>query len=537
MTALVQSTHHATCTKPAVGRRIAIVGGGPRGMFCLGALADAIRQRSITAEITVDIYEPAKRCGAGVVYRPNQPSHRIMNYASGQIDVWPRSAGEGRRPDERSLVGWLSDRYASQASPTKCVPRSMVGEYLSEAFDQVVAQSPASLKVHVIPHGIEEIERQGSSWRLCASHPQSYDEVLLTVGHGLPQQGTIANQSVGQVAAGSRVAMRGFALTFIDACLDLTEGRRGRFVQAGKELVYVRSGREPRSIYPYSRSGRPMLAKPATNDGAEGSRQALREGAQQLSEIAQRDERVSFVDTVWPVFVRTAEALACRRRQYASRKAGSGDGWLDAWIGQPIDAESVLCRINASCTEQPHTETARLDRAFGDAWRGLYPQLVAIVGRGLLCDASWPDFWRYAREMERVAFGPPAVNARKLVALVEAGVVQLESLTTPAPADAHVDCVIPAPHTIASGSLLDQLLRRGLIRRHPSAHGIEVKHDGAAIGSDGLETEGLAVIGRATEGVALGNDTLSRNMHTHPQEWGTAVARRAAAAVAGGVTG
>ena len=66
--------------------------------------------------------------------------------------------------------------------------------------------------------------------------------------------------------------------------------------------------------------------------------------------------------------------------------------------------------------------------AFGHAWRALYPAVVERLGGDGLRTDDWRDFLRLAGELERLAFGPPPVNAAKLLALIEAGIVDLSHL-------------------------------------------------------------------------------------------------------------
>ena len=64
----------------------------------------------------------------------------------------------------------------------------------------------------------------------------------------------------------STVRCKGFALTFIDTMLALTEGRGGVFTLSATGYTYTPSGTEPRRIAPFSRSARPMRAKVEAGD-------------------------------------------------------------------------------------------------------------------------------------------------------------------------------------------------------------------------------------------------------------------------------
>ncbi len=69
-------------------------------------------------------------------------------------------------------------------------------------------------------------------------------------------------EAMGPIPARARVAMKGIGLTFIDAALELTEGRGGRFERAADgSLAYTASGQEPQAIIPFCRTGLPMAPK------------------------------------------------------------------------------------------------------------------------------------------------------------------------------------------------------------------------------------------------------------------------------------
>jgi diaminopimelate decarboxylase len=148
--------------------------------------------------------------------------------------------------------------------------------------------------------------------------------------------------------------------------------------------------------------------------------------------------------------------------------------------------------------------------------------------------------------MERIAFGPPPVNAAKLLALIEAGRVQLShvaggQVVTRAGVtavvcgaagervvDVVVDAVLPGPGAVpADGGLVAQLLADGHARQLRGRRGLEVGKDCGCLGRDGRLVAGLAAIGRPTEDCVIGNDTLSRGLHPHADRWAQRIVRRA----------
>ena len=187
--------------------------------------------------------------------------------------------------------------------------------------------------------------------------------------------------------------------------------------------------------------------------------------------------------------------------------------------------------------------------AVAHTWRALYPALVARLADGGLRDADWPAFHRLAAELERVAFGPSPLNAAKLLALVEAGVVDLSVVTggrleegadgtvvvagsVERPVDVVVDAVLPGPGVLpGQDALLDGLIEDGLVRVAPGRRGLDVDAAGSCRSIDGSLSSGLAAIGRPTEDAVIGNDTLSRTLHPLSDRWARRVVERAPALV------
>jgi diaminopimelate decarboxylase len=330
-----------------------------------------------------------------------------------------------------------------------------------------------------------------------------------------------------RVAPGAAVAVRGFALTFIDAALALSEGRGGSFEHAGRphRLRYVPGGDEPRAIIPFTRTGQPMLAKPGP---AIAARYPALEGiAEQGRARLARIEAPFGLRDVLPIITDAARA---------SLRAVGGDE--EATDRAPAEAIEQSLAIGAGL--------AAPDRSWslGHTWRSLYPAIVARLGGDGLAARDWPAFLRLEAEMERVAFGPPPLNAAKLLALVEAGLIDLAHLRRGRPVsaggqtairsengeraiDVVVDAVLPAPGAAGYGGLLGCVVAHGFARIPPARRGLDVAADGSCRALDGSIGHGLSVVGRPSEDSVIGNDTLSRTLHPQADLWAQRVARRA----------
>ena len=233
--------------------------------------------------------------------------------------------------------------------------------------------------------------------------------------------------------------MRGFALTMIDASLALTEGRGGEF-RPGREpylLQYEGCADEVALIYPWSRTGRPMLAKP---DPAKGV------GSDGLDEIAAEGRDAMAALPFWQLpDVRRRRIVAEVARQ-SLRSVGASGGELDT--GRRANGER-RCRARGhlgrdACTRrssgQSQLASGKASRVPTGPWATRGELRIRRSSSGLsangLAGEEWPAFRRLAAEMERISFGPPPVNAAKLLALIESGKVDLSHLTEGPPPEA-----------------------------------------------------------------------------------------------------
>ena len=406
--------------------RVAIAGVGPKGLYALERLLTRAAGLP-TAAIELDLFEPHHAPGAGPVYDPRQPSYLRMNFAASQIDVRP--AGSPAGPAWlRSFTDWRDDEGGGADSYP---PRAQVGRYLTEAASRLLDEAPGSVVIRHLDHPVQSIAAAPGGWHVSGDASRSYDEVLVAVGHaggwdgGLDAQPWIHSAALidgvfpierlnpDAVAPGSAVAIRGLALTMIDAVLALTEGRDGRFEPADRpgRLHYAPGAADVAVIVPYSRSGRPMLAKPEPGRVADRSYDDARR------RIAALGPGLAVADLIPIIVVAAGPSVDPDRAGRWLR--GAIDG---AAPGTDLSARDELER---SLDFALGAREPDLESTLGATWRGLYPALVERLGGDGLDQAEWPAFLHLARAMERIAFGPPPVNAAKLLALVDAGVVDL----------------------------------------------------------------------------------------------------------------
>ena len=563
--------------------RVAIVGAGPKGMSALERLVHYASHSTSRAMYEVDLYEPHRSPGAGPIYDPRQPEYLRMNIATDVVDAWWAA---GRVPDDARHPSFATWRRLQLRSITRELgdtaldafpPRAVVGRYLEHAFAMIVESAPESMRVRVMPHRVLDIEPVGAGWTVRADglerSGEPYDEVLIATGHAsgwsdaltqvwrssvspmttvFPVQEQLSRE---RVAPGARVAVRGFALTCIDAAFALTEGRGGSFhaLDHPWRLRYERGPADILCLLPFTRSGRPMLSKPLPGLLASvgGIGEITARGRERIRTLdAGLDLRVDLLPVLVDSAVASIQAVTSAGNDHVilDDVRADADHWLrGALDGSPtrVDGNDVVGQIAKSLDVGCGAAAPDMLWALGHAWRSLYPAIVDRVGGNGLTAVAWPGFVRLARELERIAFGPPAANAAKLLALVDAGIVdlthlhggrlvsvdgesELRSAATSSRVDVVVDAVLPPAGIFGlSTAPLATLLDVGAVRTRRGRRGLDVLGDGSCVGADGIATPGLAAIGRPTEDSTIGNDTLSRRMHPLAELWAERVVTRA----------
>ncbi len=551
------------------GTRVAIVGFGPRGFGCLERLALEIARRGPSPPpLSVTAHDPRPHPGAGPPYDPEQPDTMLLNFSARHVDIWSDDHDLVPAGERLDFMAWLRRNHPAWASDDAFVPRRLLGTYLQHSFASLRAALPPSITFRHCRAEVHDLEPSGRGWSIRHDDPtldlEGIDHVMVAIGHGTwsrnegfeswncelpnaPRTRRISGVypvmerlSRDAVPDGAIVGIRGFALTAIDAILTLTEGRDGRFEDEGAGIprYHGPEGQEV-TVIPFSRSGLPLLAKPGPTLVTHSNE--LTEIWNPLRrEIVEADGLTpgSLLQRLHRAGVRAVDALDGRASSPLSSRGGTGATRHTGTLR--IMERSVLV---ASGLLPPDEAWAR-----GEAWRQAYPAIVRRAGEQGVAAAFPAGFARLSCAMERYAFGPPAANLGRMVALASIGRLDLGALRAPRihawarrlvlegarrtfPIDVLVNAVMPPPGVHSATPLLLRLVRRGHASRAPGWDGVRVSPSAESIGRDGMPRPGLSIVGRATEGWVVGNDTLSRTLHDHTRRWAHRVVAETGVAV------
>ena len=530
--------------------RIAMIGGGPKCLFALLELNDALTKcQEITVEVHVyDPYPP----GAGRVWNTGQPRELRLNVNSRIIDASSTLC-------TRNFDEWRADS-GEKTEQNSYPPRALVGQYLSGQFERLAEYGCLNLAHR--PLAVTEVARLGAQWEVStAQGSELYDEVVIATGHGLAgyrSAGSVDGAlsaaqltvecdagALGKVPPGSRVLIRGAALTAYDVVLMLTEGRDGGWEKATcntlPALRYLASGKEPARITMTSRSNIPMSPKPQSipahlSEVLDGFRAQIRQwaAANAAHSGTTTGQPEADLEGLWQILL--ACALRCAKLSGIQVSAAelfdtvlAGHSETMAALNSP--AEKLRASLRANCGVDPATH----EWVWAIVWSGLYAQLVQALSRIQWAPGDRQQFNRRAANLERMAFGPPEPTARKLLALFDAGILHQEPSAGVATADAIIiDAVTasagalngPAPGGLPANSLFGSLLAKQEIQIRRAERGLLTDPDGTCLNAQGERNESLAALGRPTEDPTLGHDTLNRTLHPEYRGWALRIAKK-----------
>ncbi|MFJ3619843.1 FAD/NAD(P)-binding protein [Streptomyces iakyrus] len=293
-----------------------------------------------------------------------------------------------------------------------------------------------------------------------------------------------ADVDLSSIPPGEPVLLRGLGLNFFDHTALLTTGRGGRFVRDAGGLRYLPSGREPR-LFAGSRRGVPYQARGDNAKGPYGRHVPLVLTPEVIAGFRKRadsGEAPDFLAEIWPLVAKEVETVyyaalirrggtdrAGREREFAGRERESperereftdrflavphgdpreaplleefgvpdGDRWCWERISRPYAGRDVahpgrwrdwlLAHLREDAAQAALGNVHGPLKAALDVLRDLRNELRLIVDHGGLSGASRRDHldrW-YTPLNAFLSIGPPRRRIEELVALMEAGVVEV----------------------------------------------------------------------------------------------------------------
>ncbi|MFJ7279956.1 FAD/NAD(P)-binding protein [Kitasatospora sp. NPDC098663] len=276
-----------------------------------------------------------------------------------------------------------------------------------------------------------------------------------------------ADLDLSGILPGQHVLVRGLGLNFFDHMALFTVGRGGAFVRADGRLVYRPSGREPK-LFATSRRGIPYHARGENEKGAYGRyfpRLLTAEYIAGLREQSAAGEPVQFRTDLWPLISREVESVYYGTLLDAKGRGAEREPFVDRYLTVDHGGGFAALLDEYGIPESERWDWERLFRPYGereftgpedfrdwllgylaedveaaragnlsgplkaalDILRDLRNEIRLAVDHGGLEGSSHRDDlegW-YTPLNAFLSIGPPVSRIEELIALIEAGVVEL----------------------------------------------------------------------------------------------------------------
>ncbi|MEU5384647.1 FAD/NAD(P)-binding protein [Kitasatospora cineracea] len=491
---------------------------------------------------------------------------------------------------------------AAALGPDSYPTRAFYGAYLRAVFQRLVERAPRHVAVRV--HRSRAVALTGGETqqvRLAdGSTVGALDAVVLATGHvptvlgpeerrladsaaalglGYFPPGNPADADLSSVRPGEHVLLRGLGLNFFDHLALLTEGRGGAFTREDGRLVYRACGKEP-VLYASSRRGVPYQARGENQKGPYGRHFPQLLTAEHVNELRRRGIPLDFRRDLWPLIAREVESVYYGALLDARDRAADREPFTELYLAAELPERRAELLHAYGIDRADHWDWERLsqpyaDREFGDraefrSWllkylsqdlseartgnlrgplkaaldvlRDLRNEIrIAVDHGGLDGDSHRDDLERWYTPLNAfLSIGPPASRIEQMIALIEAGVLELTGPGTTVSIDAGRRAFVarsgrvPGPPVLAT-VLIEARLPEPDLRRTADPLLRHLLDTGQAApyrvpGTGGHETGGLHVTARPYRVVDAGGRVHPRRfaygVPTEGVHWVTAAGIR-----------
>jgi uncharacterized NAD(P)/FAD-binding protein YdhS len=574
-------------------RKIAIVGLGPRGLYALEKFLREYSEKGQAKDFFLLLFDCSKYQGAGEAWNLEQPVTNWMNITERALqDLQGRPEirfSDVLLPSFPSYSEWVDTTSDSSLSKDEDTfpPRAKMGRYLNERFTSIITILISNKKVELFKKRILKIDYEQGNFTLLDNTQVTYscNEVLLTIGHqptqlskqlkswinhvkdkdeitlfenAYPTSKIIASKNIDD---GSIVGLRGFGLAMIDVARALTICRGGSFETIDpftKEVNFSTSPGVPKNIIPFSLDGLPLvpkplnpeLDKPFTPTSSEISTfgDKISEAAKGITEVSDisflLDGIAEIAARVYFNILQTADTYNYKRKELSNCTIN----WLqDATHEHALiysRTNEVTNAISDFIKMATGEVTPSLDYCVGQVWRHCQPTIYQELSHAKISNEIMAEIIELDEHMKRYSYGPPVASMQQVLALSEAGIMDLDYVSDPQinlsdngwelaskeksiVCNVMIDCVLNSPKLLkVNSSLVKSLLGNDIVKPIHSELGIHTHTNGLVDTEDDTQNIPIAVLGRLSKGSVIGVDAILECFGPRTKDWAKGVIAR-----------
>jgi len=563
-------------------RKMAIIGIGPRGGYCLERLILELTKQNSLSNIHLSLFEATGNFGNGQIYNLNQNlsnwiniTERILkleerkeiNYHTLKIPLFP------------SYHEWIQKDFST--SPTNQVdtypPRVKIGKYLSQRFESLVKPLIQSNIVTLHKEQVKEIKWLNDNKLKITSDKSTYkefDEVVLTIGH---QQTELSQQILDwdkfatnkenislfkapypvadylnhkNLNDKSTVAIRGFGLAMIDVIRAIAE-KFGKFTtkeEKGELCVYQTEKKIKDMLIPFSLDGLPPVPKPLNahiDKWFEPSNSAILKFEEQIGDkrVQRKAKSPYFLIVAFAPIAASIYSKISSSKQNISKL--DAEKLIRQWLKNQSFKHSLITPTEQSTEKSMQNfvemaigqTTMSLDYCIGQVWRHCQPTIYKALSFNECSNRVFAEIIALDESTKRYSYGPPVKSIQQLLALVDAGFLNLDMVNDPnieltkqgwrfhlsdksSTANIMIDSVLDLPKIKSVRSpIVKNLLNDNLIKVVHDDLGVMTDRYSYFISKNEDEKIPIALLGRLAKGTVIGVDAILECFGSRPQQW------------------
>ncbi len=563
---------------------IAIVGAGPKGFYALDTFVKLGREKINNTllgnrKIQIHWFNKDNHFGTGPNFHTDLPDYFLVNRYIADITCSEEDAKNGY-PNQQSLIQWLQKHSISAKEPAwdHLCTRELLGYYFIDAVIAVIKEKHPSIEIQLVRERIcdlDIVEDKSILTGAAGEIPFQYDSVILATGHSYESTSfshlkqdpeasyTIIDEvypveRLSEIPARADVAIYGTGLTFLDAMLELTEGRGGIFYKKEDEYHYLSSGHEP-IMYPFSRRNLPNM--PVNAYSSSNKRTLAFMTDEWLNGLLAQNRKIDFIEEIIPILdleVKYAfyplipefnglddESILAFLHDDSQEKLFSLFALVNpmSYSKLPLDTnyQEFILDLSNYCLQM--TEFGEFHSPMAAATAALregFEQIVKInnaVGFTANSQKAFEDKW--FPNINHLAYGPPREVSEKFFCLMREGFVKFIFSDTASVTQAGNSIRLKNKYMekdfqyllnarIQKGNLrtknhplYDRLLNKGIIKEwvneQLSTGKIAIDKNGKPAGLK--EQHKIYLYGIPTEGQVISNDSILRTRNNFAKPW------------------
>ncbi|MEF3079207.1 FAD/NAD(P)-binding protein [Winogradskyella poriferorum] len=567
-------------------KALAIIGFGPRGLYALERLVYHLVMRK--QKINILVFE-SKELGTGAAWNTNQPDSNLINITErALVDLPSRPKTIYRNieiPQFPSYHQWC-EFSQNELEPDTFPQRRKVGKYLSERANSIIDVLKSKSDFKLIITSIKTIDIKDNKLILSSENRTwKVDDVLLTIGHQSTKNSEQLTEWIKYSKSNAKIkayentypvsqfesiknqtnisiGIRGFGLSMLDVMRYLTINDFGNFKITDNhtfEAQYYKVNKQQLELIPFSLDGLPLVPKPLNehiDKWYEPTDEELKYFKTSITSVAQTSEDVNTIDfllkTIAEISARVFLDLHDNAVNHNCDKNVIKTVVLN-WLHNQDYQHSTLQNNNTNTYNliKNYIEMAlgeakiTLDYCVGQVWRHCQPTLYDAFSYANLKPEIIEDMIAQDERCKRYSYGPPIESMQQLLALVDAGILNLDFVNNPdielednswrltnksqnnKGVSIMINSVLDSPKLLEVNSpLVTNLLQHDLISPIHSKLGIETDEN-AYVKTDNKKNKvNIAVLGRLAKGSVIGVDAILECFGSRIDNWGKAYSEK-----------